>query len=83
MFLRAGLFRRLGGFADRDMEDIAFSLALRRETRPVMLPDPVVTDSRKFESMGPWRATARSVSLLIRFRLRRDVAEDGFFGEYR
>ena len=30
MFIRNGLFHRLGGFPDREMEDIAFSLTLRR-----------------------------------------------------
>jgi len=83
MFVSSELFRGLGGFPDCDMEDIAFSLALRRVTRPVMVPATVVTDSRKFAAMGPLRATARSVSLLVRFRLRRDVAGDRFFGEYR
>jgi rSAM/selenodomain-associated transferase 2 len=83
MFVRRNLFRRLGGFPDRDMEDIAFSLALRRVTRPVMVPETVVTESRKFEAMGPWRATARTIVLLVRFRLRGDVAGDGYFGEYR
>jgi rSAM/selenodomain-associated transferase 2 len=83
MFVRTGLFRELGGFPDCDMEDIAFSLALRRVTRPLMVPETVVTDARKFEAMGPLRATARSVSLLIRFRLRRNVAGDRFFGDFR
>ena len=83
MFIRNGLFHRLGGFPDREMEDIAFSLALRRVTRPVMAPETVVTDSRKFETMGPWRATARTTILLVRFRLGRSVAENRYFGEYR
>ena len=83
MFVRSALFRQLGGFPDRDMEDIAFSLALRRVTRPVMMPEAVVTDSRKFEAMGPLRATARATGLLIRFRLRRNVAGDRFFGDFR
>jgi len=83
MFIRRDLFRALGGFPAGDMEDIAFSLALRRVTRPVMVPETVVTASRKFDTMGPLRATARAVSLLIRFRLRREVEGDRFFGEYR
>jgi rSAM/selenodomain-associated transferase 2 len=83
MFVRNRLFRKLGGFPDRDMEDIAFSLVLRGVTRPVMAPETVVTDSRKFESMGPLRATARATRLLIRFRLSRRVEGDDFFGEHR
>jgi rSAM/selenodomain-associated transferase 2 len=83
MFIRRGLFERLGGFPLRPMEDIAFGLALRRVTRPIMLPASVITDSRKFDTMGPWRAVYRSVSLLVRFRLGADVASDPFFDDYR
>jgi rSAM/selenodomain-associated transferase 2 len=83
MFIRRSLFLSLGGFPDRPMEDIAFSLRLREVTKPVMLDAAVTTDSRKFEQMGRWRALYRAVSLLIRFRLGRDVSGDPFFRDYR
>lgn len=83
LFVRRQIFNELGGFPDRDMEDVALSLRLRRITTPVMLPACVTTDSRKFDQMGNWRAVARSVNLLLRFRLGRDVSKDRFFGEYR
>lgn len=83
MFIRGRLFLDLGGFPDRDMEDIAFSLRLRSATTPVMVPEAVTTGSRKFEQMGKWRALYRAVSLLIRFRLGADVSGDEFFGDYR
>jgi rSAM/selenodomain-associated transferase 2 len=83
MFVRRPLFLRLGGFPMTDMEDIAFSLALRSATRPIMLSESVITDARKFDQMGHWRALAHAVALLVRFRLGNDVSRDRFFGDYR
>ena len=83
MFVRTSLFEELGRFPLRQMEDIAFGLRLRDATRPVMLPEIVTTDSRKFDQMGHWRALAHSVSLLIRFRSGTDVSRDEFFKDYR
>lgn len=83
MFIRRGLFEELGGFPVRPMEDIAFGLTLRAATRPIMLPEVVTTDSRKFDQMGHWRALAHSVLLLLRFRYGADVSRDRFFRNYR
>ena len=83
MFIRRGLFEELGGFPVRPMEDIAFGLTLRAATRPIMLPEVVTTDSRKFDQMGHWRALAHSVFLLLRFRYGADVSRDRFFRNYR
>jgi rSAM/selenodomain-associated transferase 2 len=83
MFVRRPLFLRLGGFPITDMEDIAFSLSLRSATRPIMLAQSVITDARKFDQMGHWRALAHAVALLVRFRLGMDVSRDRFFGDYR
>lgn len=83
MFVRRGLFEKLGGFPVRPMEDIAFGLKLRAATRPVMLPGFVTTDSRKFDQMEHWRAVTHSVFLLLRFRFGADVSGDRFFRNYR
>ncbi len=83
MFIRRGLFEKLGGFPVRPMEDIAFGLRLRTVTRPIMLPGFVTTDSRKFDQMGHWRAVTHSVILLLRFRFGADVSRDRFFRNYR
>lgn len=83
MFVRRRLFLTLGGFPERPMEDVAFSLRLREVTRPLMLRDRVLTDPRKFDRMGHWRALWRAVVLLVRFRLGADVADDEFFRAYR
>jgi rSAM/selenodomain-associated transferase 2 len=83
LFIRRPLFERLGRFPDRPMEDVAFGITLRAATRPVMLPLAVVTDSRKFESMGRWRALYHAVRLLVRFRTGADVSDDRFFDNFR
>lgn len=83
MFVRRRLFEQLGGFPDRALEDIAFSLGLRRVTKPVMLNDVVITDARKFDQMGHWRALGRAIGLLMRFRLGLELADDDFFRAYR
>jgi len=83
MFIRRDLFQKLEGFPVRPMEDIAFGLKLRAATLPVMLPEVVNTDSRKFDQMGHWRALAHSVFLLLRFRFGADVSRDRFFRNYR
>jgi rSAM/selenodomain-associated transferase 2 len=83
MFVRRSLFHRLGGFPATDMEDIAFSLALRSVTRPIMLSESVITDSRKFDQLGHWRALAHAITLLVRFRFGMNISRDRFFGDYR
>lgn len=82
-FVRRDLFEELAGFPDRLMEDVAFSLALRSATVPVMLPATVLTDSRKFDQMGHWTALRHAIGLLLRFRLGIDVTDNEFFRDYR
>jgi rSAM/selenodomain-associated transferase 2 len=83
LFVRRGLFDEVGGFPDQPMEDVAISLELRRRTQPVMLPGRALTEARKFEQMGSWRALWHSVNLLLRFRRGTDVSGDSFFDDYR
>ncbi|HKN88087.1 MAG TPA: TIGR04283 family arsenosugar biosynthesis glycosyltransferase, partial [Nitrospiraceae bacterium] len=62
MFVRRGLFQQLGGFPDQPiLEDVAFGERLVRIARPVLLSPPVMTDPRKFVSMGVWRSLARVI----------------------
>jgi rSAM/selenodomain-associated transferase 2 len=83
MFVRRELFDQVGGFPDQPMEDVAISLKLRRRTKPIMLPGTVLTDARKFEQMGSWRALRHSINLLLKFRRGADVSGDSFFDDYR
>jgi len=53
LFLRRELFERTGGFDPLPlMEDVAYCRRLRRLSRPLVIPEPVVTSSRRWEEQG-------------------------------
>jgi rSAM/selenodomain-associated transferase 2 len=83
MFIRADLFRKLGGFPQQQMEDVMISERLRNKTRPIMLPAAVVTDSRKFKQIGEFRALWWVLGILFNYELGRPVGHQKFFGDYR
>ncbi len=83
MFVSRTLFWRLGGFPERILEDVLFSEKLRRATRPVLLDEYVLTDSRKFVQRGVARSFARVLLILICHRLRLPVAARTFFDDVR
>ncbi len=52
-FVRKDIFETLGGFReDVPFEDIDFYTRLRKRTKPVILPDRVITSSRRFQKVG-------------------------------
>jgi len=58
IFVRADLFRRIGGFPDLPvMEDREFVRELKRRGRFVILPERVVSSARKWRANGVWRVT--------------------------
>lgn len=62
LFVRASLFRLMGGYADIPlMEDVDFVNRLRRRGKLVFIREPVVTDSRRFQAQGIIRATLRNM----------------------
>jgi rSAM/selenodomain-associated transferase 2 len=53
IFLRASLFREIGGFPDMPiMEDFELVRRLRRRGRIVIAPVPVLTSARRWENLG-------------------------------
>jgi hypothetical protein len=53
IFIHRGLFQQVGGFPLQPlMEDIEISRRLKRLARPVCLPGPLVTSSRRWETKG-------------------------------
>ena len=82
MFFAREAFMRAGGFPAVPAEDIALSQRLRAIAPPVLLPETVVTSSRKFEQMGIWRSFARVVAILVCLRLGRAVPV-AFFANIR
>lgn len=58
LFLRAGVFRALGGFRPFPlMEDYEFAGRLRRRGRIAVASQPVLASARRWERLGLWRAT--------------------------
>jgi rSAM/selenodomain-associated transferase 2/rSAM/selenodomain-associated transferase 1 len=56
IFVRADVFRSIGGFADQPlMEDIELSRRLLKLSRPACLDQRVQTSARKWERGGVWR----------------------------
>ena len=83
MFVRRSFFHALGGFAEEGLEDLQFSDAALHLERPVLLPDEVCTDSRKFRQIGEFRALAQVASILWRYERQRRVGNEVFFKPYR
>ena len=70
IFVRASVFKRLGGFADIPlMEDIEFSRRLRRLGSIVLLDPPLWSSPRRFRRLGTWRTTLLNGSLIGLFYL--------------
>jgi len=56
IFVRADLFRELGGFVSMPiMADVEFSRRLKRSGKCVLLKGPIISSSRKFDREGPMR----------------------------
>jgi hypothetical protein len=70
IFVRAGDFSKLGGFADIPlMEDVEFSRRLRRLGRIVLLDPPLWSSPRRFQRIGSWRTTAMNAGFIVLFYL--------------
>ena len=82
IFVRLALFQQVGGYPEELMEDIRFSEQLLKVASPVQLEQTLVTDSRKFEQIGVWRAFWWVLLILWRDRVGR-LAKLEFFAEYR
>ncbi|MDA0738000.1 MAG: TIGR04283 family arsenosugar biosynthesis glycosyltransferase [Nitrospirae bacterium] len=84
LFVRRGLFERLGGFPNQPiLEDVAFCEKIIAHTTPILLNPPVVTDSRKFVQMGIWRSLARVFLIIISVEFRLPVLTPAFFRDIR
>jgi rSAM/selenodomain-associated transferase 2 len=84
MFVRKGLFERLGGFPEVPiLEDVAFCEKLVRATTPLVLSPPVMTDARKFLKMGVWRSFARVLLIILHVQFGLPVLPREFFHDVR
>lgn len=84
MVVRRSLFHELGGFPEEPiLEDILLSEKLRDHAEPRIIDMTVVTDSRKFEQMGPWRSLLRCLLILGCYELRLPIRGRAFFAAIR
>ena len=68
IFVRADVFREMGGFKDFALfEDLDFSRRLRVAGRTVILRPAVTSAARRFEQCGPWRTTWSDFLLTCRY----------------
>ena len=66
IFVRAPVFRQLGGYRDLAlMEDLDLSQRLKRAGRTVLVGVPLLTSGRRFLARGPWRTFFFIVWLLL------------------
>ena len=84
MFVRRELFTKIGGFPDcGELEDVLISERLLAHTRPRLMPQTVITSSRKFEQRGPYRCFFDIVVILCCYELRLPLRRRKFFSEFR
>jgi len=70
IFLRASLFREIGGFPDMPiMEDFELVRRLRRRGRIVIAPVPVLSSARRWESLGILRTTVINYAIPLAYYL--------------
>jgi rSAM/selenodomain-associated transferase 2 len=73
IFVRADVFRRMGGYRDLAlMEDLDLTRRLLREGRIVLVRTPLRTSGRRFIARGPWRTFFFIVWLLLLETLKLD-----------
>ena len=84
LFMRRDLFTQIDGFPDSaELEDVLISERLLAFTQPVLMPQTVITSSRKFEQRGPYRCFFDLVVIMCCYELRLPVLRRAFFSEFR
>ncbi len=73
IFVRAAIFREIGGYRDVFTEDLDFSQRLKRRGRTKVIPLPLITSGRRFLTWGPWRALSFILWVLFLHSLRLDT----------
>lgn len=82
IFIRRNLFETIGGFPVQAlMEDIEFSKRLQDISKPLALPEKVITSGRRWEQQGIWRTIFLMWSL--RFAYWRGASAEELASKYR
>jgi rSAM/selenodomain-associated transferase 2 len=75
-FVRADVFRRLGGYQPQPiLEDLDLWLRMRACGRVVVVPAPVRTSARRYERRGALRQQVLNTVIVVQFLLGRDPRE--------
>ena len=83
MFVRRDFFADTGEFDEEDLEDLKFSDRALTHAPSRLLPQRVLTESRKFTTMGEFRALAHVISIVLRYGRQRGIGNEVFFRNYR
>jgi rSAM/selenodomain-associated transferase 2 len=84
LFVRQTLFEKLGGFPNQPiLEDVAFCERLIKVTNLLLLSPPVVTDARKFITMGIWTSFLRVLFIILHVEFRLPILPRAFFQDVR
>lgn len=71
IFLRAEVFREMGGFADLPiMEDFEFVKRLQRRGKILLVPRPVVTSGRRWRKLGVGKTTLINQLVILGYYLK-------------
>ena len=70
LFLRRDVFEQMGGFPELPiMEDYELVRRLRRRGRIAIAEAPVITSSRRWNALGPWRTTWINQKIVLGYHL--------------
>jgi len=82
VFVRAEVFRRLGGFPELPiMEDFAFMRRVRRFGRIAIVRKRVLTSGRRWAAWGLWKTTMKNQVVILSYLLR--VSPNRIAARYR
>jgi rSAM/selenodomain-associated transferase 2/rSAM/selenodomain-associated transferase 1 len=70
IFLKAGMFRELGGFPELPiMEDFELIRQLQRRGQIAIVPEPVLTSGRRWQKLGVVRTTLLNQAIVVAYLL--------------
>ena len=75
LFVRRTLFHVLGGYKAELIEDVKISEAILSKTKPYLLKDIVITDSRKFKQRGVLRSLLDVIKIVYSYHRHKEIPE--------
>lgn len=70
IFLKASVFTEIGGFPNFPiMEDFELTLRLRQQGRIAIVPAPILTSGRRWQTLGVWQTTLINQLIIVGYLL--------------